>query len=82
MTNMERAAMLGKLTEKREEVKRLRLRIDGESRAIRIGLNTALTPVEDLEIPTLKTQMDELAIIWGKLQGLLFDISRLEKELG
>jgi hypothetical protein len=38
--------------------------------------------VEDLEIPTLKTQMDELAIIWGKLQGLLFDISRLEKELG
>lgn len=79
---MERAAMLGKLTEKREETKRLRLRIDGEARNIRLGLNTALTPVDEMDVPTLITQMDELAMAWGKLQGLLFDISRLERELG
>ncbi len=79
--NLEHAAMKGKLAEKREVAQRLRLRIEGNCRAIRTGLNTALTAVDDLEVPMVAEQMDELVAAWGELQATLLDITRLEKEL-
>ena len=41
-----------------------------------------MTPVDDLEIPAISARMDELTMAWGELQGLLAEISRLEKALG
>jgi len=79
--NMERAAMKGLLAEKQAQTSRLRLRIEGACRAIRTGLNTALTPVEDLEVPLLAEQMDALTAAWGELQATLSEIARLEREL-
>ena len=79
--NLERAAMRGKLAEAREREAALRLRIEGNCRTIRTGLNTALTPIEDLEVPMIAGQMDELVMAWGELQTVLSEISRLEKEL-
>lgn len=79
--NLERAAMKGKLATQKETAARLRLRIEGNCRAIRAGLNTALTPVDDLTVPIVAEQMDELVTAWGELQVTLSDISRLEREL-
>jgi len=79
--NLERAAMRGKLAELQEEAKRLRLKIEGNATAIRQGLNTALTPVDDLEVPQIAEQMDALVMAWAELQKISADISRLEREL-
>jgi hypothetical protein len=79
--NLERAAMKGKLADAQQREKRLIMRIEGNAKAIRQGLNTALTPVAELEIPQLAEQMDELVQAWAELQGTLSEIARLEKEL-
>ncbi|MBE0598297.1 MAG: hypothetical protein IH614_13600 [Desulfuromonadales bacterium] len=79
--NLERTAMRGKLAEAQERRRRLVLRIEGNAAAIRQGLNTALTPVADMDVPQLAEQMDELVQAWGELQGTLGEIARLEKEL-
>lgn len=79
--NLERAAMKGKLAEARQQRERLTLRIEGAATAIRQGLNTALTPVEELEIPQLDEQWDGLKLAWGELVALNGDIQRLEREL-
>jgi len=81
MMNLERAAMRGKLAELQEAAKRLRLKIEGDATAIRQGLNTALTPVDDLEVPQLAQQMDSLVMAWAELQKVGSDIARLEREL-
>lgn len=81
MINIERAAMRGRLAEAKDKACKLRLRIEGNCRAIRTGLNTALTPIEDLEIPMLAGQMDELVMAWGELTAALGEIRRLEREL-
>jgi hypothetical protein len=79
--SIERAAMRGKLAEAKERERRLELRIEGNAKAIRQGLNTALTPVADLEVPQLAEQMEELVQAWGELQVTRSEIARLEKEL-
>lgn len=81
MSALERAALRGKLAEAKDYQRKLELRIEGNAVAIRTGLNTALTPVADLQIPQLAEQMDELVEAWGELQGQLLAIDRLEKEL-
>lgn len=81
MINLERAAMKGKLAEARDRERNLTLRIEGSCSAIRAGLNTALTPVEDLEVPQLAAQMDEMVNNWGELQATRSEIARLQKEL-
>jgi hypothetical protein len=79
--NLERAAMRGKLAELHDEAKKLRLKIEGNATAIRQGLNTALTPVDDLEVPQIAEQMDYLVMAWAELQKVGSDIARLEREL-
>jgi len=78
---LERAAMRGKLAEKKQAAASLKLRIEGHCRLIREGLNTALTPVADLEVPLMAGQMDALVMAWGEMTAISLDIARLEKEL-
>ena len=81
MSALERAALRGKLAEAKDYQRKLELRIEGNAQAIRTGLNTALTPVSDLEVPQMAEQMEELVVAWGELQAKLIEITRLEKEL-
>lgn len=81
MINLERAAMKGKLAEARDRERHLTHLIEGGCSAIRTGLNTALTPVADLEVPQLAAQMDDLVNNWGELQATRSEIARLQKEL-
>lgn len=79
--SLERVAMRGKLAELEQHRNQLRLRIEGAATAIRQGLNTALTPVEDIPVPILAEQMDSLVMAWAELQKVISDINRLEREL-
>lgn len=79
--NLERAAMQGKLVELEKQRGRLHLKMEGLCTAIRQGLNTALTPVDELEIPQVQSQMDDLTMAWAELQKLEVDINRLNREL-
>ncbi len=78
----ERMMMEGKLARLKRERHKLRLKIEGDCRAIRTGLNTAITPVDDLEVPMLAEQMDQLTVAWGELQTTNIQIARIERELG
>ncbi|MBW2599559.1 MAG: hypothetical protein JRC60_05665 [Deltaproteobacteria bacterium] len=80
--NIERAAMRGKLAQAREKRRRLTSKFEALASAIRQGLNTALTEIEDIEIPQLSEMWGELEVCWGELLILRGDIERLEKELG
>ncbi len=80
--NQERVAMKGQLAELREQRAKLRLRIEGNCTAVRSGLNTALTEVDDLNVPVIAEQMDELVTAWGDLTVVNSKIARIEQELG
>lgn len=79
--NLEREAMKSRLASLEEEQKKLTLKGEGLTTAIRQGLNTALCPFEELEIPQVAQQMDELVMAWAALAKLRGDIARLIKEL-
>lgn len=79
--SVERAAMRGKLSDAQDRRRKLALRIEGLARGVRTGLNTALTPAEELAVPELAEQMDALVAAWGELQATLSEIERLEREL-
>lgn len=79
--SLEREAMQGRLAGLRQQREKLRLRIDGNARQIRQGLNTVLTPVDDLEVLLLDEQWDELKTAWAELTKINSDIARLEREL-
>lgn len=81
MINMERAAMRGRLAELQEERAKLVLKGEGLCTAIRQGLNPALTPFTDMEIPQVAQQMDDLVMTWAELAKAQGDIARLEREL-
>lgn len=79
--NLEREAMQGRLAGLKQQREKLRLRIDGNARQLRQGLNTVLTPVDDLEVLLLDEQWDELKTAWAELTKINADIARLEREL-
>jgi cell shape-determining protein MreC len=79
--NLERAAMMGRLAEAKQTRDRLTLLIKGNSQQIRQGLNTLLTPVEELEVLLLDEQWDALKTAWAELLVVNEEIRRLEKEL-
>lgn len=79
--NLERAAMMGKLSVAKQKRQRLELAIEGNARMISQGLNTLLTPAAELEVPLLDEQWDELKTAWAEMQVIISDISRLEKAL-
>ena len=80
--NLEQAAMKGKLADLKVKQDRLILKAEGLCKTIRTELNTALTPVEDLEIAQAAQQMDELSMVMAELAGVKGKIERLNKELG
>lgn len=80
--NTERAAMKGLLAEARGNQARLRLKIDGLCQAIRAQLNTAITDVDDLDVPLAASRMDDLVGAYAELTALSGRIARIEKELG
>ena len=79
--SMEREAMQGRLVSLKQQREKLRLRIEGNARQIRQGINTLLTPPEELELPLLDEQWDELMDAGMELKVLREEIKRLEKEL-
>lgn len=79
--NLERAAMHGRLSEAQAKKKRLEILIDSQAGTVRTMLNTALTPVADLEIPQVAELVDNIVGMWGELQAVCLEISRLEREL-
>jgi len=79
--SLERAAMRGKLAEAREKQARMKAKAEGLCTSLRQQLNTALTPVEEIEIDQVDQQSSELTMTLAELQGIRADISRLEREL-
>ncbi|MDD5106056.1 MAG: hypothetical protein PHC49_10615 [Desulfuromonadaceae bacterium] len=79
--SIERAAMQGRLAEAKQKRDRLKLKMDGDARQICQGLNTLLTPHEELEIPLLDEQWDALKSAWGELLMVNEDIKQLERKL-
>ena len=79
--SLERAAMKGRLAELQQNEKRLVLKGEGLCTAIRQGLNTALVPFTELEIPQVQSQTDDLVMVWVELQKVQSDINRLQREL-
>lgn len=80
--NIERTAMKGKLAEAKLEKKRLMNKFEALATAIRQGINTTLTNIEDIEIPQLSQMWSDLEVTWGEILSIRSDIERLEKELG
>jgi len=79
--NLERVAMMGKLAEAKQRFNRLCLKVEGNTKFIRQGINTLLTPPEELELPLLDEQWDELMDAGMELKVLREEIKRLKKEL-
>jgi hypothetical protein len=48
---------------------------------IRANLNTMLIQPENLDVPATAGHMDDLVMAYGDLQNVIFQITRLEKEL-
>lgn len=79
--NLERAAMKGKLAEAREQQAKLKAKAEGLCTGLRQQLNTALTPVEEIEIDQVDSQASELTMTLAELQSIRSTVSRLEREL-
>lgn len=79
--NMERAAMLGLLEEKKQKRERCRYAIKGNTDAIRGKLNTLLTSPDEIEVPLIDELWDQTKSAWSELQLLNADIQKLEREL-
>lgn len=79
--NLERAAMKGLLAEAEQTRDKLRMRIEGAAVALRQGLNTSLTPIDELPVLQLDEQWDALKEAWAELGIINEKISRLQREL-
>ncbi|MDD2853544.1 MAG: hypothetical protein PHY09_16790 [Desulfuromonadaceae bacterium] len=79
--NLERAAMKGELVEMKLQAEKLRNRIKGDAEAIRVKLNTTRILPDDLEIPVVDEQMDQLKGSWAELISLKSRIADYEREL-
>ena len=78
----ERLMMEGQLSGLRNETRSLKLKIEGLCSSLRENLNTALTPIEELELPMIIQQTKDLTLTYAELTGKKSRIARLEKELG
>ena len=78
----DRLMMEGRLGQLEQQQQGLELRIEGLCESLRAKLNTAVTPVGELDIPQVSQQSHELASSWAQLQGVSSRIARLQRELG
>lgn len=81
MSSFERAAMMGKLAEARQTRDRLRFRIRGLADAIRPKLNLTLTTPDELDVPVIDEQWDQVKSAWAELAVINGQIDALEREL-
>ena len=63
------------------KAKRLRNEIDSLCRLIQVNLDCSMTRPEDLPIPEVDAQWDELKSKWGELAAAREEIRRLDEEL-
>lgn len=75
-------AMEGKLAGLKNERFQLEQRIEALCSGMRRNLNTALTPVADLDIPQISQQSRDLELAFVELQSVNNKITRLKRELG
>ncbi len=73
--------MMGLLAEARKRREELRARCEWLVQAMRQGLNTALTDVEDLAMDAAWQQMTELSGAWAELASVRARIERLVREI-
>lgn len=78
----ERLMMDGKLSRLHRETNGLRLKIQGLCDSIRQNLNTALTPISELDVLMINQQVRDLEIAYVELKGKESRIARINKELG
>jgi len=77
----ERAAMRGKLAEAKARSTALEGAIERYSSEIRAKLNTALTPVAELDVAGVQSAMADLADAWAEYTALRGRMARLTREL-
>ena len=78
----ERLMMEGQLSGLKNETRSLKLKVEGLCGSLRENLNTALTPINELDIPMISQQARDLELTYAELQGKESRIARLHKELG
>ncbi|MFZ2948219.1 MAG: hypothetical protein WA003_01925 [Desulfuromonadaceae bacterium] len=79
--SLERAAMKGELAEMKLQAESLRNLIKGTSEGIRVKLNTTRILPDDLDIPVIDAQMDQLKTSWAELISLKSHIAEYERAL-
>ena len=82
MVNLERAALRGRLAGAEDHLRVQMNKFEALAGSIRQGLNTALAPIEDIEIPQLSAMWSDLETCWAEILSARSDIERLKKELG
>lgn len=82
MMNLEHAAMKGRLAELKERKAGLEMRAEGLCESLRTLLNTALIPLDELEINRAIQHMDDLSSCMVEIYAIDGKMQRLQRELG
>ncbi len=82
MSSDDRLMMEGRLSQLKQDLCQLEQRIESLCRGIRGDLNTALRPVQELDVPRISQQARDLQTAFVKMQSVLSRINRLNRELG
>ncbi len=78
----ERLMMEGQLSGLKNEARNLNLKLEGLCSALRENLNTALTPLAEMDMPMIAQQARDLELSYAILQGKESRMARLRRELG
>jgi hypothetical protein len=79
--NLERAAMMGELAQMKLQAETLRNQIKGLADGMRVKLNTIRIAPDDLDMPVIDAQMDQLKMAWAELISIKSRIAEYEREL-
>lgn len=79
--NLERAAMKGKLAEAEEKKRRFMSKFEALATAIRQGINTALTDIEEIEMDQLSQVWSDLEVAWAEILSLRSEVEKIERRL-
>jgi len=80
--DVERATMMGRKAGLEEQLAKLKLQAEAACGTIRVSLNPALTPVEEMDIPTAAAEMDQLVGIYAEITGIRMQLAKINKALG
>ena len=74
--------MEGKLSGLKRDLIQQKLRVENLCISMRTGLNTALTPVDELDVAGISQQSRDFVLAFVEMQKTISLIERLKKELG